>query len=322
MYIYIYIYCIYSLIYLGQENDHALSEDGRDQAEALRGRLRDARERVASGDPPPAGAPGGPDETPWLRHLLRPDRVCSSPFTRALQTAALGLKDLLGDRELVILRELRESKSLGGVDCTGVAVGAEIAAHVEKEIREVYEASFDDDRVGRAVRDFREVRLDVSRVQDEWWGPLVGDSAADLEERILATTEVLRDTPGSLAGAPGVSVVVGHSLFIRDVFRQLLGEAEPGASAREVAASLKAHVIPLCGVVGARLEWGDSGCCRITRAVPLLGTVLRPSDQPQKLPPPPELGVGFPGGPAIEGNLRPKVAGCVCGRRRVECAIS
>ncbi|CAK0818320.1 unnamed protein product, partial [Prorocentrum cordatum] len=109
------------LIGLLWENDHGLTEDGLRMATALRQRIRAARE-----------APSGVDaKAEWARHFMRPDAVFSSPLTRALETTCLALKDVIATRGVVVMREAREQKNLGGADSTGVAVGAGIRERLE-----------------------------------------------------------------------------------------------------------------------------------------------------------------------------------------------
>mmetsp|Transcript_11238 Transcript_11238/g.30668 ORF Transcript_11238/g.30668 Transcript_11238/m.30668 type:complete len:287 (-) Transcript_11238:304-1164(-) len=283
------------------ENDHGLSDEGRGQAEALRARLRAARATE-----PVKELPVNASEELWLLALQKPDVVYTSPFTRALQTAVIGLKDILpGGTDLVVMREAREQKNFGGADSTGVAIGQGISVRLEEEIRSLYEASCTIEQTTSAVEDLRKVRLDTSGVCDEWWGPLTGDAEGDLQDRIEAFVEQLRWTRGVAAGGGGgAAVVVGHSLFFRTLFHAFLtkSEAVPFVG---VAASLQTRLLPFCGVIGTRFEWDEAGRARIMEVVPLLGTELAPA----------ELEV-------LRGSAGSHVGGCVCGRGKTSCAIA
>mmetsp|Transcript_80941 Transcript_80941/g.241215 ORF Transcript_80941/g.241215 Transcript_80941/m.241215 type:complete len:337 (-) Transcript_80941:120-1130(-) len=292
----------YGLVSMLWENDHGLSEWGRGQAEALRSRLRATLAKAGDGVRElPAGAP----EELWLAALLRPDVVYSSPFTRALQTAVIGLKDVFPrGTDLVVMREAREQKNFGGADSTGVATGAEIPVRLEEEMRGLYEASCTDKQTEAALQALREVRLDTSGVCDEWWGPLAGDAEGALLDRIQAFVERLRWTRGVAAGGGGgAAVVVGHSLFFRTVFSTFITRKD-AIPLIGVASSLTTRVVPYCAVVGARFEWDDAGRPRIVEAMPLLGTELLPADVDAR------------------GSHLSQVSGCVCGRGKAECTIA
>eukprot|EP00429_Kryptoperidinium_foliaceum_P047878 CAMPEP_0176110114 /NCGR_PEP_ID=MMETSP0120_2-20121206/55291_1 /TAXON_ID=160619 /ORGANISM="Kryptoperidinium foliaceum, Strain CCMP 1326" /LENGTH=342 /DNA_ID=CAMNT_0017444315 /DNA_START=68 /DNA_END=1096 /DNA_ORIENTATION=+ len=262
----------YALMSMMWENDHGLTEDGRRQAEELRRRLGSARDLLASGA---EGRVGGEAEAKWVHQLLNPDKVYSSPFTRAVSTASLALRDLVReDRPLVLLKEARESKNIGGADSTGVAVGQEIRDRVEDELRMLYEE--DGETVqNEAVEEFRRMALDVSDVEEPWWGGYLGDSEDHLHERIDALMSRLRQTRGSLPGGGGVSVLVGHSLFFRSLFARHLGGAAEAEDLQWVEDSLQMYVLPFCGIVGATFEWDEVGNSRILEARPLLGTQLQ-----------------------------------------------
>eukprot|EP00408_Alexandrium_pacificum_P012283 CAMPEP_0171213864 /NCGR_PEP_ID=MMETSP0790-20130122/30866_1 /TAXON_ID=2925 /ORGANISM="Alexandrium catenella, Strain OF101" /LENGTH=263 /DNA_ID=CAMNT_0011679589 /DNA_START=45 /DNA_END=832 /DNA_ORIENTATION=- len=255
------------------ENDHGLSDEGRGQAEALRARLRGAFAGEAR------EVPFNASEETWLAALLRPDVVYSSPFTRALQTSVIGLKDILPNgQDLVVMREAREQKNLGGADSTGVATGTAIPPRLEEELRGLYEASCTLEQAEAAVQQLREVRIDTSGVMDEWWGPLTGDAEGALAERIFGFVERLRWTRGRAAGGGGgAAVVVGHSLFFRTVFSTFILRPER-VPLVGVAASLQTRLLPYCGVVGTRFEWDAAGRPQIVEAVPLVGTELTPAD--------------------------------------------
>lgn len=272
------------------ENDHGLTEDGARSAAALRERVRDARRAESE--------PGRQVEQAWTRLFLQPDAVFCSPFTRAIETACLALKDIVGTGEVTLIREVREQKNLGGADSTGVACGAAIRRHVEDDIRAIFESS-GEEAVEQAVQEFRGTRLNTSEVEEEWWGPVTGDCEADFDDRLDALMGRLKEVRG--AGGGGVAVVMGHSHFFRAMFDRLLSGCEKTSPDSAKFRSLRTKVLPYCGVVGTRIQWDESGKARIAVAVPLFGTELT----------------------APDSNSRSQ-GGCICGRGQsaATCCVS
>lgn len=262
------------LLDMMSENDHGLSGEGRVQAEKLRQRIEAAKADLNAAKLP---------EDKWMRHFLEPEVVFSSPFTRSVSTACIGLRDLLpGGNQLVLMKEAREQKNIGGVDSTGVAVGAEIPVRVQADMELIYEETEPEERE-KALAAFQSVVMDATGVEEQWWGGLTGDSEDLIHERIRELVGRLRTTHGNLPGGGGTAIVVGHSLFIRTLFRNFLREPdsvwervdEPSV---QVAMSLTTHVLPFCGVVGCLFEWDQDGVASIVEAVPFLDTSLRAAD--------------------------------------------
>jgi len=273
----------YALVSMMWENDHGLSEDGRKQAEDLCRRIdsarrvmREAAEAEQRGETQGLAQLVGSVEYSWLQHFLLPDAIFSSPFTRAVCTAAISLKDVLVGQTLKLLPEAREQKNLGGADSTGVAVGQDISKHVEADLMAVYAG---EGKVAqqRAMDDFRQIQLDVSDVSEEWWGSYTGETEDALLERVSALLSRLRHTRGSrsLPGGGGVSIVVSHSLLLRTMFKRYLRSA-PDHRFDRIWRSLQEQILPYAGVVGAVLEWDAQGRCDIVEASPLLSTELLP----------------------------------------------
>ncbi|CAL1152719.1 unnamed protein product, partial [Cladocopium goreaui] len=243
------------------ENDHGLSEEGRLQAERLRTKLREAQ---AHGVEEMKESEAG--EAAWLSKLLSPDVVYSSPFTRALQTACIALQDILPKSHLVVMREAREHKRLGGADSTGVAVGEEIRERVREEIYGLYED--DPEKSAQVLKELEQITMDTSSVTEEWWGNVLGETFEEIDENLEALMHRLRCSRGSLAGGGAVAVLVGHSYIIRTIFDAYLMK---GAATQY--RSLRSKLIPCCGVVAARITWDEHGP-KILEAMPLLNTTL------------------------------------------------
>lgn len=292
------------LVGMMSENDHGLSEEGRLQAEELRRRLMAAR---SNGDEHAM-------EQEWLRHLLEPDQVYSSPFTRAACTACIGLRDVLPQgRRLILLSSAREQKNFGGMDSTGVAVGEAIGERLEQDLTMLYQ-EVDPAARARVVEEFKDVELDTLNCQEAWWGSLLGDSEDHLQDRMDILVSSLRRTHGSLPSGGGATVVMGHSLYFREVFRRFLREPKD-SNLLKVSRSLRVHVMPTCGVVGTVFEWDAEGQPFISEAVPLLGTLLKPAQ---------EIQAGEV--PTTTWQVQPRsefsLAGCVCGRKASgECCL-
>lgn len=273
------------------ENDHGLSEEGRLQAERLRTKLREAQAHGVEGM-----KESEEGEAAWLSKLLSPDVVYSSPFTRALQTACIALQDILPKSHVVVMREAREHKRLGGADSTGVAVGEEIRERVREEIYGLYED--DPAKSAQVLKELEQITMDTSSVTEEWWGNVLGETFEEIDENLEALMHRLRCSRGSLAGGGAVAVLVGHSYIIRTIFDAYLMK---GAATQY--RSLRSKLIPCCGVVAARITWDEHGP-KILEAMPLLNTTLERPD------------------PTEQGGHR--ASSCTCGRNKVEipCVIS
>lgn len=278
----------YGIVTMMRENDHGLADDGRRQAVDLRRRIRSAMAAVVGATPCSTSA-HSPDvssasslvpvseateDEVWMEAVLHPNIVYTSPFTRAIETAIIGLWDILPDNRMIVMREARENKNFGGADSTGVAIGNDIILRVEEDLQFVYEsASCQRESTDAVLADVRAINLDTSDVLDEWWGPFIGDGEADLHDRIARFVRKLRRTRGRMVDGSGVSVVVGHSLFFRTIFQTYFVTPPRGCPWLD-AVSLKQNVLPYCGVIGARFEWDGQGNGHIAEAVPLLGTQL------------------------------------------------
>lgn len=276
------------------ENDHGLSEKGLAQAQTLRSLLKEARISLDS-------ASSDQQEDPWLRRLLKPGVVYASPFTRAIETAVIGLRDILPNDRVELMREAREHKNFGGADSTGIAVGDAIFARVDEDLRYLYSGSCGPEHIDEAVEHLNRITLDSSNVCDEWWGPFTGDSEEDLRVRVDEFVNRLRQTPAEASvDEAGSVVVVGHSTFFRNLFQILLAQqTNTLPSMGDPALLLKFHPMPCCGVVGAWFEWDPKGRASIVEVMPLLGTQLAPVDLTAD---------------GYSARNKAHFSGCVCGR--------
>jgi len=263
-----------ALVSMMWERDHGLSHAGRIQAELLRPRIEASQNRLNS--------VSDPEQRWFLQHLLRPDVVYASPFTRTICTACIGFGDLLPGKELVLVKEAREQKNLGGKDSTGVAVGADIPVRAVADMEQIYQ-DVDERQREQALKEVKRVRMDTSGVTEKWWGDIYGDDGNRTDERCDKLAEHLRGTRGNGPGGGGTSIVVGHSLFFRNLFRSFLRKPSQGWQNMtdpysQVALSLTTHTLPFCGVVGCLFEWDAEGKASIVKAVPILDTHLQEAE--------------------------------------------
>lgn len=235
------------------ENDHGLSAAGRAQAEELRQRLAIARVESSNQE--------------WTQRLCEPDAVFVSPFTRAIQTAALGLPDILSQRPLRVMKEAREQKSLGGADCRGVAVGEGIVKRARADLASLF---YDQAARERAVDEFDKLSVDTSDAREEWWNDTM-DFGADVDEKLKRFLEKLSKQPDGSS-----SVVVGHSYMFRTLFQKCM-QKEAHMKHPSIGASLCGKVLPCCGVVGCKFEFSKN-MYEIRDVAVLAGTKLEPME--------------------------------------------
>ncbi|KAH8067032.1 phosphoglycerate mutase [Aureococcus anophagefferens] len=133
------------------------------------------------------------DDDEALGLLLRADGVWSSPLTRAVQTALVGLHGHPALDVLELHATAREIKGMGGLDCVGLEVGAaNIGERVERKLA-------------------------------RWW---VGGSDYETGPEVaLRYGEFCRELQyESLCGGRRKPVIVGHSMFIRGLFERFLSD--------------------------------------------------------------------------------------------------
>jgi broad specificity phosphatase PhoE len=215
-----------NLVNMLKEYDHGLSEMGRVQADSL------CRDITTGADDPD------------VARLLSATAVYSSPLTRAIETALIGLRShpvLKERRVLMLTKEAREVKKIGGFDTVGVVYGAErIKARVAKELGTLYEAE-------ELVKELVGVTLDEGDAGKEWWTrPEHADSELDIEGRIgrlLATLQYAVDE---------TIIVTGHSLLWKELFKRCgAKELDPEAQA---FARCK---LPNCGVAMLEVDFAQ-----------------------------------------------------------------
>jgi broad specificity phosphatase PhoE len=212
--------------------NHPLSETGRNQAENLGCRLAQAAKQ----------------RNPAVAPLLRPDVIYASPLTRAVQTAAISFGPLvmkLNDlNEIVLMANARERKNWGGADSRSTCLGNDVPRHALEELRKLYPPSSDNAGV---VDTFTKMRFDTQEVQDNWWCEGSSESPTELAARLQEFMAQLIYSPHKTA------VVVGHSHFFREVFRNFLAEELKNSKA-DFCHDLCNMKLSNCGVIRVDLD--------------------------------------------------------------------
>lgn len=205
------------------DTDHPLSEEGCRQAEALRQAISDCKEA-------------------WLKKdFKKPDAVYVSPLTRAMQTAAIGLEDILSARTNIIVKaDAREKRHRFGYDSVGKACGSDIVRRTREELMEAYQCETS------AIENLDTLVLDLKEVQEPWWAT----SGESKDQVALRSDEFMKQ----LLNSPHKRIiVVGHSHFFRELFKNHQNESFKEAKP-ELAATISQEVIQNCGVVKVLLD--------------------------------------------------------------------
>lgn len=167
--------------------DHPLNSTGVAQAEDLQRRW--AAAASASASPLIDMAPDG-DDSSMLREFLDAGCVLVSPFTRAVQTAVVGLHlhPTVMHRGVRLLAAAREVKAtLGGLDSVGRACGAAIAARAHEELAR-------EGGVVAAERWLAGVQVDHTDVCTDWW-TCEREAETDAEVRVWCRSSVSGEMP-------------------------------------------------------------------------------------------------------------------------------
>lgn len=216
---------------MAKETDHPLSARGRQQAEALRERLRPAKHAKSGNDAATA--------------MRKSDVVYVSPLTRAVQTAVIAIGPMLtegGHGEVVIMANAREKRNLGGMDTVSRKTGVDILSCTLEKLRLLYR-----EQAERVVDTFKTLRYDVKEVESHWWCEGQSESQAHLLERLQEFMLQLLYSPHSSI------IVVGHSHFFRAIFNRFLAN-EFKAQEPDLAQKITAMKLKNCGVLRLELD--------------------------------------------------------------------
>eukprot|EP00967_Tisochrysis_lutea_P146926 scaffold278232_cov31-Tisochrysis_lutea.AAC.1 len=181
--------------------DHQLTHIGVKQARALYTQFAEGA-KVGEGSPS--------SERVGLDMLLDVDAIWSSPLSRALQTALLGMHPVLlrdSGPPLVLKPALREKKNLGGLDTIGARRGH---GCVDRALR-----SFGPAITPEELHAMRNIKVDHAEAERRWWNNGM-ETGQDVRKRIRRLlSEIAESSHGSI-------VLVGHSHYFRELFRMCL----------------------------------------------------------------------------------------------------
>lgn len=261
------------------DTDHTLSTNGVAQCLALdqkiwerlsagprRGTLEAAQFGASPGPPQTDG-----DDVPGRVYdiFFGAERIFASPLTRALQTALLTMqRHPRALRDGIELRhEVREVKNLTGLDTVSHSQGSQIPKRAKSQLPKLLDTHFGSPwGVQEVLHRVQSIRVDPCNTEHEWWTG-VRDSAAEVRGR---TDEFLSQMKLSPYRS---NVIVGHSLFFREVCGTYLAEQWCDQHP-DLAAKLRGHKMPNCGVVALRVDFARPMECCVTEAHLLFGTEL------------------------------------------------
>lgn len=239
---------------MARQTDHPLSKKGRDQAEALRGRLEAAARR---GDPS-------------AMELKNAGAVYTSPLCRAVQTAAIALGPATAEAsasgEFVLMASAREKQNFGGLDTMSSRRGVEVIRGAFEELRDVLGSG--DASPGGVLDSFARLRFDAAEAEERWWCETNAESSSQLQVRMKEFMSQLLYMPNATAA------VVGHSHFFREIFRNCISQ-DFASKEPKLVNDLRHRKLQNCGVARVELEPGlgaDGG--PIVSVQLLLGTKL------------------------------------------------
>lgn len=231
---------------MATRRDHALSEAGVNQARRLEGDI--LRAMALRRD-------DGQESRAFLEACFVHARTAlCSPLTRAVQTAAVGLRPLLvvvghpvrPPLQLRLMKEIRERRNRGGRDTIGTRRGSAVKVKVKtwlaKKMGDNFACEYD------GILD----SIDYSDVQGQWWD-VREETGRAVSQRMGLFVEELCSVPQGLTPI----IAVGHSHFFREMFRRYAGHGEG-------AKEFKHKVISNCGVVAVTFEFPPGGMPRIT----------------------------------------------------------
>jgi broad specificity phosphatase PhoE len=184
----------------------------------------------------------------YTERFFNAEKVVASPLTRALQTALIMLEDhpvLLRNDGVLLYSQIRECKRLGGMDSVGVAKGAEILPRLRSESL----SELGKEKVDKLIAP--EIKIDAFFDTDqEWW---VRQSSYEedktLGARVKEAVNFIRHSPHDTI------ICVGHSLFFREIFKQLRHPAML-KTRPDIASDMVSKKLNNAAVFGTTVEFG------------------------------------------------------------------
>jgi broad specificity phosphatase PhoE len=230
-----------------EQVDHPLSDNGLQQCFKLQQKIAAVQE---------AARELNENEAQFLDAQV----TISSPLTRAIETALIGLHPILANaKSLRLCANAREKRNLGGRDTSGTAKGeAEIIHRLHTVLAQQRVQEADIDR-------YLSVRLDTTEADNRWWNDS-RESASAVQERLA---EFLRQM---LYLREERIIVVGHSHFFRALIQQGLSLSANVVGVNRADLFLKK--LMNCGVLAATLDFRKGADRPIAEVELLFDTVL------------------------------------------------
>lgn len=232
-----------------EQVDHPLSKAGIEQCLQLQKKLSVAK------------AVGQHKLCPSEVQLLDAQIALSSPLSRAIQTALVGLQPLLDHLgSLHLCRNAREKRNAGGRDSSGKAMGeAEI-------IHRIHTALLDSGVVQESDIDrYLAVPLDSTEAENRWWNDSRESSSA-VRERLMEFVTQMRFLREERI------IIVGHSHFFRALLQQGMNTSATVTGASK--ADVLSKKLENCGVMAVTFDFRKGADKPITEVELVFGTQL------------------------------------------------
>jgi len=223
--------------------DNPLNEVGISQAMDLQSKLKSAK---SSGHAKAV-------------QMLNAEAIFMSPLTRAVQTGLLGLEPVLKKiHRCRMMTSARERRNLGGLDTEGSEVGEAIMNRAISEAQPLL------DPKGHEILDksLNGLLVDISEVEVRWWD--------GFQESKNSVDTRMQDFMSQLQNCEADNIiVVGHSHYFRELFKQRL---HPALSSTPLGKDLAKLKLMNAGVAAVTMDFSQSQ--EITSVELLFGTEL------------------------------------------------
>jgi broad specificity phosphatase PhoE len=235
-----------NLVALSRSRDAPLTSRGYEQSAALQDGLRVALYG--------AKAKG----SSVLEDLAAAEQIWVSPLTRSLQTALVALLPLFEGvaqpsvQPMLTLKPGARERKTAGWDSLGVARGPRCRARAVSKLRALAGAGPPEEQLARMST----IPCDSCEVEHRWW-----TRTFESRGRVRRRAAALLDA-ASLSDA-AVLVVVSHSNFLREVFRQHLEVDQLRSGDAPLAEGLRRRKLPNCAVASCALVTRASGVARL-----------------------------------------------------------
>lgn len=188
----------------------------------------------------------------YIQTFLSAKKVYSSPLTRAIETALIGLSghEALINGGVTLYSLIREIKGPGGIDSVGTCYGEEaIRGRLQSELLSVVDRP---DKVEAIMK----TKIHENDAQLPWWTPpSTFDSKGDVDKRIEEVLNFIRYEDFETA------IFVGHSLFFKRLCSKHVS-AELERNRPELANNMKKHKLSNASMLAVTLRFSDNKAVR------------------------------------------------------------